>query len=135
MIMTGTEYWDESEFNFFTTLEDADKLLYVYDLMIGEFAYEYEGTDEGTDIFEFELEEDTKEEFRTDVRMEFIRGNDSDKIVLTGEATFVLEKVANDLMMNGMVLTNKVVEFTKYEPWEVTLTFDLIGNSSPISLN
>jgi tricorn protease-like protein len=133
--MTGTEYWDESEFNFFTTLEDADKLLYVYDLMIGEFAYEYEGTDEGTDIFEFELEEDTKEEFRTDVRMEFIRGNDSDKIVLTGEATFVLEKVANDLMMNGMVLTNKVVEFTKYEPWEVTLTFDLIGNSSPISLN
>ena len=131
MIMAGTEYWDESEFNFFSSLEDEDKLLYVYDLMIGEFAYEYEGTD----IFEFDIEEDTREEMQMNVRMEFVREKDSDKIVLTGDTTFVLEKVANDLMMNGMVLMNRVVEFTKYEPWEVTLTLDLIGNANPISLN
>ena len=131
MIMAGTEYWDESEFNFFSSLEDEDKLLYVYDLMIGEFAYEYEGTD----IFEFDIEEDTKEEMQMNVRMEFVREKDSDKIVLTGDTLYVLEKVANDLMMNGMILMNRVVEFTKYEPWEVTLTLDLIGNANPISLN
>lgn len=131
MIMAGTEYWDESEFNFFSSLEDEDKLLYVYDLMIGEFAYEYEGTD----IFEFDIEEDTREEMQMNVRMEFVREKDSDKIVLTGDTLYVLEKVANDLMMNGMVLMNRVVEFTKYEPWEVTLTLDLIGNANPISLN
>ena len=131
MIMAGTEYWDESEFNFFSSLEDEDKLLYVYDLMIGEFAYEYEGTD----IFEFDIEEDTREEMQMNVRMEFVREKDSDKIVLTGDTLYVLEKVANDLMMNGMVLMNRVVEFTKYEPWEVTLTHDLIGNVNPISLN
>lgn len=131
MIMAGTEYWDESEFNFFSSLEDEDKLLYVYDLMIGEFAYEYEGTD----IFEFDIEEDTKEEMQMNVRMEFVREKDSDKIVLTGDTLYVLEKVANDLMMNGMILMNRVVEFTKYEPWEVTLTHDLIGNANPISLN
>lgn len=131
MIMAGTEYWDESEFNFFSSLEDEDKLLYVYDLMIGEFAYEYEGTD----IFEFDIEEDTREEMQMNVRMEFVREKDSDKIVLTGDTLYVLEKVANDLMMNGMILMNRVVEFTKYEPWEVTLTLDLIGNVNPISLN
>lgn len=131
MIMAGTEYWDESEFNFFSSLEDEDKLLYVYDLMIGEFAYEYEGTD----IFEFDIEEDTQEEMQMNVRMEFVREKDSDKIVLTGDTLYVLEKVANDLMMNGMILMNRVVEFTKYEPWEVTLTLDLIGNANPISLN
>lgn len=131
MIMAGTEYWDESEFNFFSSLEDEDKLLYVYDLMIGEFAYEYEGTD----IFEFDIEEDTREEMQMNVRMEFVREKDSDKIVLTGDTLYVLEKVANDLMMNGMILMNRVVEFTKYEPWEVTLTLDLIGNANPISLN
>lgn len=129
--MAGTEYWDESEFNFFSSLEDEDKLLYVYDLMIGEFAYEYEGTD----IFEFDIEEDTQEEMQMNVRMEFVREKDSDKIVLTGDTLYVLEKVANDLMMNGMILMNRVVEFTKYEPWEVTLTLDLIGNANPISLN
>ena len=37
MSMATVEYWDENEFNFFETLEDEDKLLYLYDLMIGEF--------------------------------------------------------------------------------------------------
>lgn len=41
--MANSDYWDEGEFNFFSSLEDVDKLLYLYDLMIGEFAYEYEG--------------------------------------------------------------------------------------------
>lgn len=134
MIMANTEYWDESEFNFFSSLEDVDKLLYIYDLMIGEFSYEYEGN--GENYFEFELEEEpTEERSRVDVQMEFIRDVDSDRIVLTGDTLDTLEKVANDLMTNGMILMNKVVEFTKYEPWQVKLSFDLIGNVNPISLN
>ena len=36
--MSESTYWDESEFDFFETLEDEDKLLYLYDLMIGELA-------------------------------------------------------------------------------------------------
>ena len=39
MSMATVEYWDENEFNFFETLEDEDKLLYVYDLMIDEPSY------------------------------------------------------------------------------------------------
>ena len=35
--MSESTYWDESEFGFFQTLEDEDKLLYLYDLMVGEF--------------------------------------------------------------------------------------------------
>ena len=37
--MAESTFWDESEFEFFGTLEDEDKLLYLYDLLIGEFAY------------------------------------------------------------------------------------------------
>mgnify|MGYP003146525736 CR=1 FL=1 len=33
MSMATVEYWDENEFNFFETLEDEDKLLYLYDLV------------------------------------------------------------------------------------------------------
>ena len=36
--MSNDEYWDDSEFGFFNTLEDEDKLLYLYDLMIGDLA-------------------------------------------------------------------------------------------------
>lgn len=131
--MTNSEYWDESEFNFFSTLEDVDKLLYIYDLMIGEFVYEYEGKD-GTFEFDFEPEDELQEN-RIDVRMEFIRDGVSDKIVLTGTTLSVLEKVATDLMLNGMLLMNRTVEFTKFEPWEVQLSYDLIGNATPISVN
>ena len=131
--MANSEYWDESEFNFFSTLEDVDKLLYIYDLMIGEFVYEYEGNGGS---FEFDFEpEDELEENRIDVRMEFIRDEVSDKIVLSGTTLSVLEKVATDLMLNGMLLMNRTVEFTKFEPWEVQLSYDLIGNTSPISVN
>ena len=39
MEMAESTYWDKTEFNFFETLEDDDKLLYLYDLMIGDFSY------------------------------------------------------------------------------------------------
>ena len=39
MSMAESTYWDKAEFNFFETLEDDDKLLYLYDLMIGDFSY------------------------------------------------------------------------------------------------
>ena len=84
--------------------------------------------------FDFEPEDELQEN-RIDVRMEFIRDEVSDKIVLTGTTLSVLEKVANDLMLNGMLLMNRTVEFTKFEPWEVQLSYDLIGNTSPISVN
>lgn len=134
MRMANSDYWDESEFNFFSSLEDVDKLLYLYDLMIGEFAYEYEGN--GSNYFEFELEDEMPEpKERIDVQMEFIREDEYDTIVLTGGSLFPLEKVASDLMMNGMILMDRRVEFTNYEPWEVKLSYRLVGSGNPISLN
>lgn len=132
--MANSDYWDESEFNFFSSLEDVDKLLYLYDLMIGEFAYEYEGN--GSNYFEFELEDEMPEpKERIDVQMEFIREDEYDTIVLTGGSLFPLDKVASDLMMNGMILMDRRVEFTNYEPWEVKLSYRLVGSGNPISLN
>lgn len=132
--MANSDYWDESEFNFFSSLEDVDKLLYLYDLMIGEFAYEYEGN--GSNYFEFELEDEMPEpKERIDVQMEFIREDEYDTIVLTGGSLYPLEKVASDLMMNGMILMDRRVEFTNYEPWEVKLSYRLVGSGNPISLN
>ena len=132
--MANSDYWDESEFNFFSSLEDVDKLLYLYDLMIGEFAYEYEGN--GSNYFEFELEDEMPEpKERIDVQMEFIREDEYDTIVLSGGSLYPLEKVASDLMMNGMVLMDRRVEFTNYDPWEVKLSYRLVGSGNPISLN
>jgi hypothetical protein len=131
--MFDAEYWDESEFNFFNILEDNDKLLYIYDLMVGEFVHEYNRGDESiNDIFEIEFDEEPMDNIRQDVTLTF---TDDGKIKFTGSELSILLKVASDMVMNGLILSNQNVEFTKFEPWDVILTFDLIGETSPISLN
>ena len=151
MSMATVEYWDENEFNFFETLEDEDKLLYLYDLMIGEFVYlpiheEMERLDaEERELArlmkaaeELEGEVDDNYDFerdRNEVKIEFVKGDDRDIINIYGPTLDLLVKVANDLQMNGMILMNRKVEFTKYEPWQVILTFDVIGNTPPFSVN
>ena len=156
--MAESTYWDKAEYNFFETLEDEDKLIYLYDLMIGEFSYmeihnEMEDLDkqekdisemfkqlgeaaadmndddeEDSDIWDFETE-------RSEVKIEFIKELDSNYISIIGPTLELLLKVANDLQMNGMILTDKEIEFTKYEPWNVILTYKLIGNGPPFSIN
>ncbi len=157
--MAESTYWDKAEYNFFETLEDEDKLIYLYDLMIGEFSYmeihnEMEDLDkqekdisemfkqlgeaaadfndddeeEDNDIWDFETE-------RSEVKIEFLKEVDSNYISIIGPTLELLLKVANDLQMNGMILTDKEIEFTKYEPWNVILTYKLIGNGPPFSIN
>ena len=147
--MAESTYWDEAEFNFFETLEDEDKLLYLYDLMIGEFAYlPIHKEMERLDAEEAELERLMNGEFgdeeeddwdferdRNAVKVEFIHGEVDDIIKLHKPTLEVLLKVANDMQMNGMLLTDKKIEFTKYEPWNVILTYKVIGQSPPFSLN
>jgi len=151
--MSESTYWDKSEFGFFETLEDEDKLLYLYDLMIGEFAYmeihnemealdaeerdleellraaeRSEGLDDDSDIWDYETD-------RKEVKVAFEDGEDCDMIKITGPTLDVLLKVASDLIMNGMILMDKKITFTKYKPWDTILTYKLIGQTTPISLN
>lgn len=156
--MAESTYWDKAEYTFFETLEDEDKLLYLYDLMIGEFSYmdihnEMEDLDrqekELGEMFKAlgearaEMDDDEDEEsdiwdFETDrneVKVEFQREVDSDYIKISGPTLEILLKVANDLQMNGMILIDKKIDFTKYEPWDVIITYKIIGNAPPFSVN
>ena len=151
-------YWDESEFGFFETLEDEDKLLYLYDLMIGEFAYidihndsialeeeeaELDALLEDAirgmgDLNEADNTDSFSEQFETDknkVYVSFLTEDGKEKIQVKGPELDVLLKVVSDMRMNGMVLMNRKLDFDKYEPWGIVITYDLIGNGPPISLN
>ena len=156
--MSESTYWDESEFGFFQTLEDEDKLLYLYDLMVGEFSYmeihtegealdnEMEELDElfkraETELNEYSDDEDEEQDIwdfetdRNEVKVTFEDGIDSDIIKISGPTLDVLLKVASDLVMNGMILMDKKITFTKYKPWNTILTYKLIGQTPPMSLN
>tara|TARA_B110000902_G_scaffold265400_1_gene349621 strand:- start:2278 stop:2742 length:465 start_codon:yes stop_codon:yes gene_type:complete len=154
MVMSESTYWDESEFGFFETLEDEDKLLYLYDLMIGELAgmaihNEMEAQDAEMDSMDELLRMAEEEEFgesgdndkwdfeedRNVVKVSFEDGKEGDIIKIVGPTLDVIVKVASDLQLNGMILTGRHVDFTKYEPWDVIVTYKLIGQGPPTSLN
>jgi hypothetical protein len=140
-------YWDESEFEFFSTLEDNDKLMYIYDLCIGEHLGGMEfGTDKDMlnlmndalksmgdteDDDELEPDFDSRDSIRNPVTVQI----STDKLIITGPTLDVILKVARDMEMNGMMLSDREIEFTKFEPWDVILSYNLIGQGPAISLN
>ena len=123
--MVREDYWDASEYNFFIELDDEDKLLYLYDLMIGDFKDEYYGEDE----IEFDFEEDD-DEIRHEVLAIFDK---SGHVSITGVSEELLRKVANDMVMNGLVLSDRTL--SKLEDGEYLLQYKVVGNAPPISLN
>jgi hypothetical protein len=126
--MSNDEYWNDSEFGFFNTLEDEDKLLYLYDLMLGDFVHEYNG-DDVEDVFEIEFEEDPVEPIHQNVDVSF---DDRGNLVFAGSNVMLLRKVAGDMMMNGLILQNSQLSL---EDDVVKLSYELIGKSEAISVN
>jgi len=137
--MSNDEYWDGSEFGFFNTLEDEDKLLYLYDLMIGELAgmaihnemeaqdAEMESMDE---LLRMAEEEEPVEPMHQNVTVSF---DDSGNIVLAGSNVMLLRKVATDMIMNGLILQNSQLSFEDDDT--VKLTYELVGKLDAISPN
>ena len=144
-IMDWAGLWDESEFNFFKTLEDEDKLMYIYDLCLGEFVDDFvfeENEDEMRDAMEQALRSmgesledvddgEPDESFRNEIKVLV----DTDLLTIEGPTLDVILKVANDMQLNGLILMDREVTFTKFEPWNVILTYKIIGNGPPFSVN
>ena len=144
-IMDWAGLWDESEFNFFKTLEDEDKLMYIYDLCLGEFVDDFvfeENEDEMRDAMEQALrsmgesledvdDDEPDESFRNEIKVLV----DTDLLTIEGPTLDVILKVANDMQLNGLILMDREVTFTKFEPWNVILTYKIIGNGPPFSVN
>jgi hypothetical protein len=143
-IMEWAGLWDESEFNFFKTLEDEDKLMYIYDLCLGEFGEDFifeQDEDEIHNDMEQALRSmgesledagnDVSESFRSEIKVLI----DTEVLTIEGPTLDVILKVANDMQLNGLILMDRNVTFTKFEPWNVILTYKIIGNGPPFSVN
>ena len=127
------EYWDVSEFKFFNTLEDEDKLLYLYDLFVGDFTNEFFSLAEDDDI-DFESDFDDSED-TNELHQQVVARIDkpNSKLTLSGATEDILAKVATDLMMNGMILTTHTIVSEEGSPLKIE--WDMIGEGNPISLN
>lgn len=126
--MDDNDYWDEVEYNFFNTLDDVDKLMYMYDLMLGDFQNDYYGIDDDSD-FEFdEFVDDTP------IRQEVTALIDkSGYLSITGASVELLNKVVTTMVMDGMILSDKKLAMS--DNGEISLNYRVIGTTTPISVN
>ena len=126
--MDDNDYWDEVEYNFFNTLDDVDKLMYMYDLMLGDFQNDYYGIDDDSD---FEFDEFVDE---TPIRQEVTALIDkSGYLSITGASVELLNKVVTTMVMDGMILSDKKLAMS--DNGEISLNYRVIGTTTAISVN
>mgnify|MGYP003632977673 FL=1 len=127
--MDDNDYWDEVEYNFFNTLDDVDKLMYMYDLMLGDFQDDYNGIDDDSD---FEFDEFVDDD--TPIRQEVTALIDkSGYLSITGASVELLNKVVTTMVMDGMILSDKKLAMS--DNGEISLNYRVIGTTTPISVN
>ena len=127
--MDDNNYWDEVEYNFFNTLDDVDKLMYMYDLMLGDFQDDYNGIDDDSD---FEFDEFVDDD--TPIRQEVTAAIDkSGYLSITGASVELLNKVVTTMVMDGMILSDKKLAMS--DNGEISLNYRVIGTTTPISVN
>lgn len=115
----GDWVWDESEYNFFMSLTDADKLEYVFDF----FNYDFDN-DTFDDVVEFELDnlEPSAESVDVDVII-----TDTHLIIQCAKKQ-VIDRTINMFVMDGFILSHQ-------DSRGNCRTYKLIGTVNPISLN
>lgn len=116
------KYWDLQEYEFFDSLSNIEKLIYLYELMIDD--YDYHDLD---DEFDDEFDDDN------DSNMDDKVINSMDSIKLTGEKIDTIKEVAEMIMMNGIILRSSDV--SEVSDNLVSLSYNIIGKTKPICLN
>lgn len=122
--MQSNEFWDESEYTFFCKLTDNDKLLYIYDLFIGEFLDDYMGNIEYSEddlLIEVELD-DGDENVSIKIDTVEVKALTDDKA----------NQIAMNIMLDGIIITNPIRNQIEDQ---IIQKYKLIGETNPISLN
>tara|TARA_R110001583_G_scaffold163250_1_gene315386 strand:- start:475 stop:882 length:408 start_codon:yes stop_codon:yes gene_type:complete len=125
--MNHNEFWDDDEFDFFNTLSDNDKLLYIYDLFLGDFDAEYE-MDGRLEYGNDTLETGASKKEKKYVSISLTEG----RLSITGPSLSVVSKISNLMMVNGMMFTDTNIDF---EDESVVLSYKIVGKTHPMSLN
>jgi len=125
--MNQSEFWDDEEFDFFNTLSDNDKLLYIYDLFLGDFDAEYEMDGR------LEYDTDVPEPSASKKEKKYVSISLTDgRLSISGPSLKVVSKISNLMMVNGMMFTDTNIDF---EDESVVLSYKIVGKTHPMSLN
>jgi len=128
--MDGT-YWDSDEYDFFDSLNDDVKLIYLYELLSDYCSDRFTDWDDSDDDDDWADESEDVEPKSESKNLVVISGMDS--IKLTGESIDVIEDIARMIMINGVMLSNEKVDHLS--DGNVSVQYKIVGKTKPICLN
>lgn len=106
------DFWDESEFNFFSSLSDEDKLYYIYDITTGEYEFD--------DIVSNDLIDDSL----SDVEITITDSH----IIITCEDSNISKKFISSFVADGLILEYQ-------QQTDTSIFYRIIGKTENMSVN
>lgn len=110
--------WDESEYSFFMSLHDEDKLEYMFDF------FNHDNTDITDDDFDFDFESETPHTQRVDVEVLITYSH----FTITCSKSDVLDRTILMFMMDGYILIHQQTKGN-------TRIYKYVGTTLPRSVN
>jgi hypothetical protein len=124
--MVDNDYWDAEEFNFFSELNDTDKLMYIYEIMLSKYSFRF---------IDDEYDEDTDEDADEDeVNFDEFKTNNTNTVIrLTGQSLESVNSIKDLMILNGLIVSESKIEYT--DDGYVILSVTMLGKSNPICVN
>ena len=124
--MVDNDYWDAEEFNFFSELNDTDKLMYIYEIMLSKYSFRFID-----DEYDEDTDEDTDED---EVNFDEFKTNNTNTVIrLTGQSLESVNSIKDLMILNGLIVSESKIEYT--DDGYVILSVTMLGKSHPICVN
>lgn len=129
--MVDNEYWDAEEYSFFSELNNNDKLMYIYEIMLAKYSFRFIDNDLDGDFDDFD--DDFDDDSSEDAIDEFELPSANTTIKLTGKNLESLNSIKNLMLYNGLLIQNSKVEYT--DDGYIVMSLSMLGKSHPICVN
>tara|TARA_R100001015_G_C4548751_1_gene111086 strand:- start:137 stop:505 length:369 start_codon:yes stop_codon:yes gene_type:complete len=119
------DYWDAEEFNFFSELNNTDKLMYIYEIMLSKYSFRF---------IDDEFEEDDVDEEDEKISFDEFKLTDKHTVIrFTGKNLESISSIKNLMMENGLLVSDCKIEHL--DNGYVIMSVTMIGKSNPICVN
>ena len=119
------DYWDAEEFNFFSELNNTDKLMYIYEIMLSKYSFRF---------IDDEFEEDDMDEEDEKISFDEFKLTDKHTVIrFTGKNLESISSIKNLMMENGLLVSDCKIEHL--DNGYVIMSVTMIGKSNPICVN
>ena len=131
-MVNGNDYWDADEFDFFSELTNADKLMYIYEIMLSKYSFRFIDDEFEEDDMDDNIDDDMGDGEK--INFDEFKLTDKHTVIrFTGKNLESISSIKNLMMENGLLVSDCKIEHL--DNGYVIMSVTMIGKSNPICVN